>query len=490
MTLNKRFMELSDFNSNVNYKNLPIRFTPLDDSSFVVTNMAGEYVILNKEELVTLVEEPNKLNITLIGLLLSKHVLYTEGEDVALKLTGLKYKTKLSRLRDFTALHMVVTTLRCDYTCSYCQVSRQNLSADESEFDMSLETADKTLEFIFKSPAKFIKIEFQGGESLLNFKVIKYIVERAEETSKIEKRFVQYVIATNLSSINDEMLTFCKKYHIYISTSLDGPKKLHDRNRPKPEKDGYELTISGIEKVKSYIGVDHISALMTTSGRSLDFSKEIVDEYISNGLHAIFIRPLSPFGFAVTKGHINRYDTNRWLDFFKETLTYIIEVNKQGYQLIEQYSSLVLTKMLTARDLGYVDLQSPSGALISGIIYNYDGDIYASDEARMQAEIGHDEFKLGNLHRDRYEDVIGGDFILNSLERSMSISVPKCSTCAFLPYCGSDPVYHLATQNDVVGNKQLSGFCKKNMGIFKYLISLLENGDDETKKILKSWVRN
>ena len=490
MSLNKRFSELSKFNSNVTYKNLPIRFSPLDDEQFVVTNMAGEYVVISKEDLGLLVNKPNELHNSLIELFLSKHIIYLDGQDSALKLTGLKYKTKLSRLKDFTALHMVVTTLRCDYTCSYCQVSRKNLSANESDFDMSLDTARKTLDFIFKSPAKFLKIEFQGGESLLNFKIIQYIVERAEVISKVENRFMQYVIASNLSSLNDYILTFCKKYNIYISTSLDGPKELHDRNRPKPEKNGYELTVNGINRVRSYVGVDHVSALMTTSGRSLDYSKEIVDEYIKNGLHAIFIRPLSPFGFAVTKGHVNRYDTSKWLAFFKDTLEYIIEVNKHGYHLIEQYSSLILTKMLTARDLGYVDLQSPSGALVSGIIYNYDGDIYASDEARMQAEIGHREFRLGNLHDDEYEDVIGGDFILDSLERSMSISVPKCSTCAFLPYCGSDPVYHLATQNDVVGNKQLSGFCKKNMGIFKHLISLLEDGDDETKRILNSWVRS
>ncbi len=265
---------------------------------------------------------------------------------------------------------------------------------------------------------------------------------------------------------------------------------MHDRNRPKPDRNGYELTINGINRVKSEIGVDHISALMTTTGRSLEYSKEIVDEYIRNDLHAIFLRPLSPFGFAVTKGHINRYDTEKWLSFFIESLTYIIEINKQGYYLIEQYSSLVLTKMLTPRDLGYVDLQSPTGALISGIIYNYDGDIYASDEARMQAEMGHKEFRLGNINYDSYEDVISNDFMLDSIEKSISISCPKCSTCAFLPYCGSDPVYHLATQNNVVGNKQLSGFCKKNMGIFKHLIKLIEFGDEETKRVLRSWVRH
>ena len=52
-----------------------------------------------------------------------------------------------------------------------------------------------------------------------------------------------------------------------------------------------------------------------------------------------------------------------------------------------------------------------------------------------------------------------------------------CVDCGFQPYCGSDPVYHHATQGDAVGFKPSSGFCRKNMGIMRHLIRLLE--DDE-----------
>lgn len=489
MAIIKRFKDAELFSRKHSYKLLPIRFSVLDSNRSVITNMVGEYVVVENRVIDALITRCNTLDDELLDTLYSKHIIYDGRSQLPLKLTGLKYRTKLSRLKNFTALHMVVTTLRCDYTCHYCQVSRQNLSSDESTFDMDLDTADKVVDMIFKSPAKALKIEFQGGESLLNFEVIKKIVRTADIKAQVEQRNMQYVIATNLSPLNDEIIEFCKKYRIYMSTSLDGPKKLHNRNRPRPENNGHELTVSAIQRVKSEIGIDHVSALMTTAGRSLDYPKEIIDEYISNELHAIFLRPLSPYGFAVTKGHINRYDTEKWLEFYKESLDYIINVNKNGYRLIEQYSSLVLTKMLTARDLGYVDLQSPAGAMVSGIIYNYDGDVYASDEARMQAEIGHTEFKLGNVNHNTYEEIIGNEFMLDSLEKSMSISSPQCSDCAFLPFCGSDPVYHLATQNDVVGNKQLSGFCKKNMGVFKHLISLLEDSDEETKNILRSWAR-
>ena len=32
------------------------------------------------------------------------------------------------------------------------------------------------------------------------------------------------------------------------------------------------------------------------------------------------------------------------------------------------------------------------------LVYNYDGDVYASDEGRMLAEMNDDTFKIGNVH--------------------------------------------------------------------------------------------
>ena len=61
--------------------------------------------------------------------------------------------------------------------------------------------------------------------------------------------------------------------------------------------------------------------------------------------------------------------------------------------MVEQYSAIVLKKMLTNDDPGYVDLTSPAGIGIGAIVYNYDGDVYASDEGRMLAEMGDRTFR-------------------------------------------------------------------------------------------------
>ncbi len=167
---------------------------------------------------------------------------------------------------------------------------------------------------------------------------------------------------------------------------------------------------------------------------------------------------------------------------------YILQTNKQGYRLVEGYTSILLNQMLTPFGSSYVDLQSPAGIGISAVIFDYDGEVYASDESRMLAQMGDKTFRLGNLNTDTYEQMILSDALLDPLEESLTESVPMCQDCGFKPYCGSDPVYHYATQGDFVGHKVFSGFCKKNMGVLRHLITLMED-DPCSREILLNWVR-
>jgi uncharacterized protein len=61
-----------------------------------------------------------------------------------------------------------------------------------------------------------------------------------------------------------------------------------------------------------------------------------------------------------------------------------------------------------------------------------------------------------------------------------------CADCAFEPYCGADPVYHHATTGDFLGRKPTSGFCEKNMAIFKGLIARMEE-DEFTRRLFRRW---
>jgi His-Xaa-Ser system radical SAM maturase HxsB len=351
---------------------------------------------------------------------------------------------------------------------------------------MTVDIAEKGLAFAFRSPNPAIKFEFQGGVPLLNFDLIRHIVTRAKEINLVERRDLEFVIATTLSVVTDEMLAFCKEHKVLISTSLDGPEDLHNMNRPRRGRDSYQSFVVGLKKARLTLGYDQVSALMTTTERSLRRVRDIVDEYVKLGFDGIFLRPMSPYGFAIKTKTFHAYDTDRWLEFYKEGLSYIIQLNKSGYRFSEHYAAIILEKMLCAGDAGFVDLMNPSGAGIAAIVFNYDGAVYASDESRMLAEMGDTTFRLGHLQHHSYEEIILSDALLDALESSFTLSVPQCSDCAFEPYCGADPVFHYATQHDLVGRKPESEFCHHNMAIFKHLIHLMRQ-DHDVKRIFLSW---
>ena len=471
--------------TGTSYSLLPFRFLRLDAGRYIATSFGGEYLVLAQDDLRALVHHSLDSGSDLYNQLKTKHFLLDGDSTVALDLLACKYRTKHSLLSELTSLFLFVVTLRCEHSCPYCQVSRQ--SQDRTAYDMPVDHAHKAIDFVFASPSRNVKVEFQGGEPLLNFDLIRQIVERVQERKATAGKNVAFVIATNLALVNDEILSFCQAHDILISTSLDGPRDLHNANRPRPGGDSYGRTVQGISRVRQTLGEVRVSALMTTTRRSLECPEAIVDEYVRQGFRSIFLRSLSPFGFAVKTGAIASYSVEEWLVFYCRALQHIIRHHPQGVAFREEYTALLLRKMLTPFPAAYVDLQSPAGVGISCLAFNYDGEIYASDEARMLAEMGDQTFRLGHLGSDSFEEVITSDKLIDCLSATLTESMPMCADCGIQPFCGSDPVFHHATQGDMVGLKPTSGFCRKNMEIIKHLVRLLED-DPPAADVLRSWI--
>ncbi|AEV27180.1 His-Xaa-Ser repeat-associated upstream radical SAM protein [Azospira oryzae PS] len=467
------------------YELLPFRFERLEGGEVVLTNAVGEFAFLPQEKLQALVDHQLPPTDSDYAMLRMKHILREPGDEATLELLALKTRTRLSHLANFTNLHLFVVSLRCDHSCQYCQVSRQ--SEDKAAFDMTRETADKSLDIVFRSPNQAIKIEFQGGEPLLNFPLIQYVVEKAEQRNVAEQRNLQFVITTTLSLATDDILGYCRDHSIILSSSLDGPEDLHNKNRPRPGRDSYARFVDGLNRARDIVGYDAVSALMTTSPASIARVKDIIDEYVRLGFNGIFLRHLSPYGFALKTKSYQAYNTEQWLKFFKEGLDYIIELNKAGIPFIEHYSNILLTKMLTSTDPGFVDLSNPSGAGITAVVFNYDGEVYASDESRMLKEMGDASFRLGNVHENSYEEIFTAEGLLTALEESFTLSVPMCTDCAFEPWCGADPVFHHGMYGDMLGRKPESEFCKRTTGVAKYLLEIMKK-DQEAKELFMRWV--
>ena len=395
---------------------------------------------------------------------------------------AVRLETRKAFLDSFTALHIFVLTLRCNQNCIYCQASSKESRCEE--YDMSETTLSNAIDLMFRSPSPCLTMEFQGGEPTLVPHLIRKAMEYAEAKNLYEHRKISYVICTNSVNLTDDILDLCKQYGAVISTSLDGPQFLHNRNRGKT--DSYQRVVAGIAKAREVLGDGRISALMTTSEFSLDYPREIIDAYRENGFHSIFIRALNPYGLAKDNEDWTRY-YDRFIEFYKAALDYIIKLNKAGEMFVEEFTTLILRKILTPFPIGFVDLQSPSGIINGVAVYNYDGYVYASDESRMLAEFEDYTFRLGSV-TDRYEDMFYGRKAQEISRLWATEYIAGCADCAFQSICGADPVRNYSTQGDMYGFRPTSSFCRKHKAIIEHIFGLLDERGEELLPIFKSWI--
>lgn len=483
------FYPLENYSSSqAGYRLLPFRFLRIEDGSEILVNEAGEFVLAPKGTVHTLVQRRLSLDSDLYATFKAKQFITDDSSSSLLDLLATKYRTKYSFIEGFTKLHIFVVTLRCDHSCQYCQVSRQ--TADKMSYDMSLESAEKSVDLMMKSPAEQITLEFQGGEPLLAFDVIRHIVPLAKKRAESLRKELDIVVCTNLANVTDDILLYLRDENIKVSTSLDGPAFIHNANRPRPGNNSYEVTVRGIERAREILGVGRVAALMTTTQLSLQHPTEIVDEYIRQGFHSIFLRPISPYGFAAKTKAKTGYRFDAFLDFYRTALAHIIDINRKGYDLAEAYSKILLTKILTPYGTGHVNLQSPDGAGMSVLVYNYDGNVYVTDESRMLAEMGDHAFCLGNVRTHTRKEMFTGDTFVNLSSVSCNQSLAGCSDCAFQTYCGSDSVFNHTTQGDMYGHRPTSEFCRRNMEIIKHLFELISMQDREIMRIFWAWIQN
>lgn len=472
------------------YQLLPFRFERFNDEEYLLTNEVGEYIFLHKDDFNAFIEGKLDVHSDLFYDIVSKQIATTDSVDDVVNMLATKFRTKKSILKDFTSLHMVVPTLRCNSSCIYCQVARKNL--DDNSANMTKETAKNVVKTIFESPSPFIKIEFQGGDPSTDFEMVKYIIEEAEWQNLFKKRVLDFVICTNLTLLNEDMVKYLKKHKCAISTSLDGPKDLHDTNRPlqDPALDHHAIFEKNLEMIRKIWGDnDCVSALMTTSKHSLGRFKEIIDEYVRLGFNNIFLRSLNPYGFAKQYKDKIAYPVEDFIKNYIEGLNYIIELNKKGVFFIEGFAALLLKRMLTPFATGFVDLQSPAGVGIAGAIYDYDGSVYVADEARMMARFKNFYFRLGNVNENTHQEMFNGELLHSIIASSCTECLPGCADCVYQPYCGADPVRNMSEQGDMMGYRPTNEMCKKTKAIIRYLFELLKKNDPEINRILWSWIK-
>ena len=165
----------------------------------------------------------------------------------------------------------------CNLACRYC-------FAEEGEYHgrramMSYEVGKQALDFLIANSGnrRNLEVDFFGGEPLMNWDVIKQLVEygRSQE-EKYNKKF-RFTLTTNGVLLNDEIMEFANKEMANVVLSIDGRKEVHDFMRPFRKGAGsYDLIVPKFQKFAQSRGEKSYYARGTFTRHNLDFSEDVL----------------------------------------------------------------------------------------------------------------------------------------------------------------------------------------------------------------------
>ena len=435
---------------------------------YLLTTDHGTWVYLNEEKF--LQYKNDQLDDETLKDLIDRGIyLINENAEAIVE----RYADRISQKSQGAGLHIIVPTIRCNLRCIYCHSEAQSIT-EGAEYDMTEETLKKTLDFIFQSPNDNITIEYQGGEPLQNKYIVRRTIELSEEVNKIYKKKFTIALVSNLLNLDEEFLDFLVEHKdiLTVTASLDGPKYVHDKNR-KYVNSNVGTYDQVVEKLKMCRNKGfNVGLLMVTTRYSLPYWKEIIQEYLKWGINYIQIKPLDYLGYACDVWDEIGYTVYEFVDFWKKCVDYTFELLGEGKVIMDRRLDFALDCLLHDKDTSFLDWTNPCGLLRGQIVYNYNGDIYCCDEARVMPDS-----ILGNVYVDDYNSVV------NKLEsqqwmESSYLEGYYCDSCAYKPYCGICPVLHYAQEDNFRIKLNKTNRCHINRAIIDNAFeNIIFNGD-------------
>lgn len=168
--------------------------------------------------------------------------------------TEIEYRKNATDGRLLVGLQLVVSNF-CNFNCHYCFLNEEHKLRDNSELNkpsnMDYSVAEEAINFMIgnlkKNGNNVLSIEFFGGEPLMNWTLIKEVLDVFGNGENVGIE-IEYIITTNGSLINNEMIDYFEKYNISVIISYDSPN-----SRERLTKDNRELNdvlFPVLEKIK------------------------------------------------------------------------------------------------------------------------------------------------------------------------------------------------------------------------------------------------
>ena len=182
-------------------------------------------------------------------------------------------KEKTSGVVKALCLHVAHT---CNLNCSYCFASQGKYHGDRAV--MSYEVGKRALDFLIENSGsrRNLEVDFFGGEPLMNFDVVKKLVEYARSIEKEHNKNFRFTLTTNGLLIDDDVIDFANREMSNVVLSLDGRKEIHDKFRVDYAGNGsWERIVPKFQKLVSERGGKNYYMRGTFTHANPDFVKDI-----------------------------------------------------------------------------------------------------------------------------------------------------------------------------------------------------------------------
>lgn len=333
--------------------------------------------------------------------------LFSDPEDPALDLTGAPIK----------ALCLNVAHV-CNMKCHYCFAGQGNFGLNPSL--MSSEVGRRALDFLVEHSQgiKHLEVDFFGGEPLLNWEVVKDIVNYGRQIEASSDKIFNFTLTTNCLLLDEEIMDYLVKENIGVILSLDGRQEVNDHYRVLNNGEGSYKTI--LPKIHRMIEKGPVSYYVrgTYTRNNLDFSED-VRHIVELGVDALSLEPAVGAGSDFA---IREEDLPQVLGEYEKLALLLLDYHKQGRQVHFFHYDLDLQKgpCLAKRHTG-------CGAGSHYLAITPEGDIYPCHQF-----VGQNEYRLGNiLENSQIRADIRQKFTDNTL-----LAKEECRHCWARNFCG------------------------------------------------------
>ena len=201
-------------------------------------------------------------------------------------------------IADYTNRETIVKALclhiahDCNLACKYCFAGEGEYHGERAL--MSFEVGKKALDLLVKESKgrKNLEVDFFGGEPLMNFEVVKQLVEYGRSIEESNNKKFRFTLTTNGMLLDDEILEFANREMSNLVLSIDGRKEIHDLMRPRRGGQGsYDTIVPKFIKAAESRGQMNYYVRGTYTHNNLDFSED-VKHLAELGFEQISVEPV------------------------------------------------------------------------------------------------------------------------------------------------------------------------------------------------------